>query len=226
LQNAVHELLHPPYDLPNDRELKDQLFQLKKDVFLMDKILSHNPDYGYNSFESFIEEDCVRALEQLACENLKIASDAHRRWQEEDEGIHVFAVALYSIMKEEKYNQRKEKFRDFLIRNISSGKLAAGRIKPLYDAFYAQSAAATLSPRPAERRGEEGQPFSSLSDNQAGAEAARICSLVWASIVMRSAGILNSSVVAQNSLHSGVMSSKMTFSSMKIPSVTTKFSCR
>jgi hypothetical protein len=139
LQNAVHELLHPPFDLAADRELKDMLSQLKKDAFLMDRILHHNPNYGYNSFESFIEEDCVRALDQMAGESLQIAGDAHRRWQEEDEGIHVLAVALYSIMKEENYNQRKEKFRDFLIRNIRSGKLSAGRIKPLYEAFYAQS---------------------------------------------------------------------------------------
>ena len=137
LQNAVHELFHPPYDLTVDRELKDLLLQLKKDAFLMDKVLNHDPNYGYNSFESFIEEDCVRALEQMASESLQIGSDAHRRWKEEDDGMHVFAVALYSIMKEEKYNQRKEKFRDFLIRNMRSGKLSAGRIKPLYEAFYA-----------------------------------------------------------------------------------------
>lgn len=226
LQNAVHELFHPPYDLNGDRELKDQLFQLKKDAFLMDKILNHNPDYGYNSFESFIEEDCVRALEQLACESLKIASDAHRRWREEDDGIHVFAVALYSIMKEEKYNQRGEKFRDFLIRNIKSGVLAAGRIKPLYEAFYAQSEAATLrlSPRPAERRAEEGQPLNSPSDDQA--RAAALCSLVAASSVARSSGTWNSRVAVQNSCHSGVTLSKMIFSSIKIPSVTAKFSCR
>lgn len=29
-----------------------------------------------------------------------------------------------------------ETFRDFLIRVIRSGKLAAGRVKPIYDAFY------------------------------------------------------------------------------------------
>lgn len=136
LQNAVHEMFHPPYDGARDPKLKETLSRLQKDAFLMDKILNHNSDFGYNSFEGFIEEDCVRALEQMASESLGIATDARRRWQEEDDGMHVFAVALYSIMKTENYNQRKEMFRDFLIRNIESGKLSAGRIKPLYDNFY------------------------------------------------------------------------------------------
>jgi hypothetical protein len=43
-------------------------------------------------------------------------------------------------MKEEKFNGEHETFRDFLIRMIRSGKLAAGRIEPIYDAFYPQSA--------------------------------------------------------------------------------------
>jgi hypothetical protein len=72
--------------------------------------------------------------------------------QEEDDGVHVLAVALYSIMKEEKYNQRKEKFRDFLIRNIRSGKLSAGRIKPLYEAFYARNIKGPRTPSPQTRQ--------------------------------------------------------------------------
>ena len=78
----------------------------------------------------------MRALEQVVTEKLKIAREPHQRWKDEDEGIHVFAVALYSVMKQEQFNRRAETFRDFLIRMINSGKLSAGRIKPLYDAFY------------------------------------------------------------------------------------------
>jgi hypothetical protein len=96
----------------------------------------HNPDLGYNSFEGLVEEDCVQALEQIISEKFKVEKPARIRWKESDDGIHVFAVALYHLMKEENYNGESETFRQFLIRMIRSGKLAAGRIKPIYDAFY------------------------------------------------------------------------------------------
>lgn len=136
LRNAVHEMMHPPYDLDSDDELKKTIYLLKEDKFLMDKVLNHNPAFGYNSFEGFIEEDCVQALEQIINEKLKIEVEAHKRWKQVDEGMHVFSVALYDVMKEENFNQKGEQFRDFLIRVIRSGKLSPGKIKSIYDAFY------------------------------------------------------------------------------------------
>jgi len=41
-------------------------------------------------------------------------------------------------MKKKNFNQKGEKFRDFLIRMIRSEELAPGRIKIIYDNFYAQ----------------------------------------------------------------------------------------
>lgn len=43
LRNAVHKMMHPPYDLANNDELRNLLFLLKGDEFLMDKVLNHNP---------------------------------------------------------------------------------------------------------------------------------------------------------------------------------------
>jgi len=139
LRNAVHEMMHPPYDLPNDKELRKILNLLKKDEFLMDKVLNHNPSFGYNSFEGFIEEDCVQAIEQIINEKLGIEVESRRRWKGTDDGMHVFAVALYKLMKEENFNQKGELFRDFLIRIIRSGKLSPGKIKSIYDDFYSLS---------------------------------------------------------------------------------------
>jgi len=135
LRNAVHEPMHPPYNLSGDRDLKETLDLLRADAFLMDKVNNHNPAFGYNSFEGLIEEDCVQALEQLINEKFKVEVKAQQRWKENDEGIHVFAVALYSVMKEESFDGERETFRSFLIRMIRSGKLAVDKIKPLYDAF-------------------------------------------------------------------------------------------
>lgn len=136
VRNAVHEMMHPPFELVKDEELRTTLSLLDKDIFLMDKIRNHDPAYGYNSFEGFIEEDCVQALEQIINERMGIAVDPRRRWREADGGMHVFAVALYSVMKEESFNKKGESFRDFLVRMIRSEKLAPGKIKPIYDRFY------------------------------------------------------------------------------------------
>lgn len=136
VRNAVHEMMHPPYDFANDDELRESLSLLKEDEFLMDKVLNHNPSFGYNTFKGFIEEDCVQALEQIINEKLEVEREAHKRWKESDDGIHVFAVALYNVMKEENYNERGELFRDFLVRMIQTGKLDPGRIKQIYDDFY------------------------------------------------------------------------------------------
>jgi hypothetical protein len=139
MRNAVHEMMHPPYDLKNDHELKETTFMLKKDEFLMDKVLNHNPAYGYNSFEGFIEEDCVQALDQIISEKLDIAQDPRKRWKESDEGMHVFAVALYKTMKEENFCQHGEKFRDFLVRMIKKGSLSPGKIEKIYNSFYPEA---------------------------------------------------------------------------------------
>ncbi len=124
---AIHELLHPPYDLSKDGQLRKSLETLRADTLLMDKIVNHNRSFGYNSFESFVEEDCVRALDQIIGERFGIENDASRRRQEEDDGMHVLAAALYDLMKREKYDGRQENFRDFLLKAISSGKLTADK---------------------------------------------------------------------------------------------------
>jgi hypothetical protein len=136
LRNAVHEPMHPPYKLARDAELKKVLDTLRADAFLMDKINNHNPGFGYNSFEGFIEEDCVQAFEQIINEKFQVEVEAHKRWQQNDNGMHVFAVALYSMMKEENFAAGREPFRDFLMRMIRTGKLASGTIEPIYKRFY------------------------------------------------------------------------------------------
>lgn len=136
IRTAAHEMMHPPYDISNDSELVKAIESLRKDDFLMDKVNNHNPSFGYNTLDGLIEEDCVQALDQLINEKFGIAREAKTRWTENDDGIHVFAVALYQVMKEENYNSKNEVFRDFLVRMINSGRLSAGKIKAFHDKFY------------------------------------------------------------------------------------------
>ena len=134
---ATHESMHPPFDLKNDAELKKALDTLRADEFLMNKVKNHNPSLGYNTFEGLVEEDCVQSLDQIINEKFGTErAEAHTRWKNFDEGIHVLAVALYSLMKQENFDGARENSRDFLLRMIRSGKLSAGKIKPIYDDFY------------------------------------------------------------------------------------------
>jgi hypothetical protein len=138
LRNAIHEMMHPPYDLANDAGLRAALQSLRSDTFLMDKVEHHNPSYGYNTLEGLEEEDCVQALEQIIAERFGMGGNPHRYWQTQDDGIHVLAVALYTLMKQLGFPDHDESFAAFLKRMIESGTLSNGHIAEMNRAFFAQ----------------------------------------------------------------------------------------
>src|SRR5262249_20808229 len=131
LHNAIHEMMHPPYDLAHDPGLKAALESLKADQFLMNKVERHDASFGYNTLAGLEEEDCVQALEQIIAEQFDMGGDPRKYWREQDEGIHVLAVALYSLMKKEHFDGSREAFPAFLARQIRSGALSNGGIERL-----------------------------------------------------------------------------------------------
>lgn len=133
---SAHEMMHPPYDYDNDMELKAVIGSFENDEFVMDKVNNHNKSFGYNTLDGLFEEDCVQSLDQIINENLGISMDARKRWQESDEGIHVLAIALYQIMKEDNFNSNGELFRDYIIRINKEGRLVPGKVKEYYNSFY------------------------------------------------------------------------------------------
>jgi len=136
LRNAIHEMMHPPYDLARDAELRSGLESLKSDAFLMNKVEHHDTSFGYNTLAGLEEEDCVQALEQIVAERFGTGGDPRRYWREQDSGIHVLAVAIYSLMKEQKFDGSRESFPTFLKRQIRSGALAHGQIEKLNREFF------------------------------------------------------------------------------------------
>ena len=138
IRTATHEMMHPPFDLKNDTLLIESIEKFRAEEFFMDKVLNHNPSFGYNSLEGFTEEDCVQALDQIINEKLGIAIDAKVRWKQSDDGMHVLAIALYTLMKEQNFGNSGENFRDFLIGNIENGKLLNSNIEKIYNEFYRQ----------------------------------------------------------------------------------------
>jgi hypothetical protein len=141
LRNAIHEMMHPPYDLARDPDLRAALQSLRSDPFLMDKVEHHNRSYGYNTLEGLEEEDCVQSLEQIIAERFGMGGDPQRYWREQDDGIHVLAVALYRLMKKNGFPSQGETFAAFLKRTIRSGALSDGKIAELNHEFFSESAA-------------------------------------------------------------------------------------
>lgn len=136
IMTAAHEMMHPPYDYKNDEEIRNLIEKFRADEFLMDKVSNHNPSFGYNTLEGLFEEDCVQSLDQMINEKFGTAKEAHLRWKESDDGIHVLAIALYQVMKEQGYNEKGEVFRYFLLRITKENILVPGKIKEFYDRFY------------------------------------------------------------------------------------------
>ena len=140
LRNAIHEMMHPPYDLAHDAELRKDIDSLRSDRFLMDKVEHHDTSFGYNTLDGLVEEDCVQALEEVLGERFGVGHDSREYWREQDGGIHVFAVAIYSLMKDRKFDPSHEPFSSFLKRMFREGKLSDGAIQQLNGTFFSAGA--------------------------------------------------------------------------------------
>jgi hypothetical protein len=137
LRNAIHEMMHPPYDVAHDAELRNDLDSLRGDPFLMNKVEHHDPSFGYNTLGGLVEEDSVQALEEVIAGHFGAGHDSRAYWSEQDGGIHVFAVALFSLMQEQHFAEGTEAFPAFLKRMFHEGKFAKGEIERRSAAFFA-----------------------------------------------------------------------------------------
>jgi len=134
--NAIHEMLHPPFQRDNT-EFIHARDKLKDDEFIQEKIASQDKSHGYNSYEAYFEENCVDALEVLIREKFNILGvDAKDYFIDHDSGIDGLGVALYHLIKED-YSTKGESFQKFFIREVNTGKLASGKVRKLYNDFYA-----------------------------------------------------------------------------------------
>jgi len=77
----------------------------------------------------------VQALEEVIAERFAMGHDPRAYWREQDAGIHVFAVALYSKMKTPLRRERGV-FPRFPQRMFREGKFSKGKIEQLNQAFF------------------------------------------------------------------------------------------
>lgn len=129
---AIHEMFHPPFDKADPRIVK-LIALLEQDPFIHGRWKGHNPSFGYNSFDGFIDEDTTQALDQVIGEKIgaTFTDDPDERWATRDEGLHVFAVALYRLLKDQKFLDGNENITVFLDRMVAEGKIAPGKMEAL-----------------------------------------------------------------------------------------------
>jgi hypothetical protein len=136
MNNAVHELIHD-LDLETNIKTRNAIEKLKNDAFLMERFENRDVAIGYNTFETYVEENSVRALDEVINSKYGFApyKTAKRRWKKQNNGMHVLAMALHYLMEKEDFYEGNEIYEDFIVRMIQEDKLV-GKIQSIYNEIY------------------------------------------------------------------------------------------
>lgn len=133
VQNAIHELMHPPVDW-SEPDMRALIDRLDESPLIRRAFDEHDPSYGYNQFEGYIEESIVRVLEQRIAEGLGLETRAGEdRWRHDDGGMHVFAAILYALTEREGYMEAEEPIDAFLARHIVERELSEAELVALWE---------------------------------------------------------------------------------------------
>jgi hypothetical protein len=134
LHNAIHEPMHPPYH-SDDPKVREAIDLLARDPLVLDKVQHHDPSFGYNTTAGYIEEDSVQALEQLVSKKFGVGRDACKYWQEQDEGMHVLAAAMYMDYKQAS-SQNPEAYSQWFVRAVQDGQLRGNNLLQTVQSFF------------------------------------------------------------------------------------------
>lgn len=135
LHNAIHEPMHPPYHL-SDPRVQNAINLLGKDPLVLDKVQHHDPSFGYNTPDGYIEEDSVQALEQIISEEIGVGRNACQYWQQQDGGMHVLAAAVYTDYKAD-FAKKPEPYSQWLVHAVADGELTGERLRKAVAGFFA-----------------------------------------------------------------------------------------
>jgi len=127
LHNAIHESMHPPFDR-NEPRVQNAIDLLSGDPLVVDKVKHHDPSFGYNTADGYIEEDSVEALEQIVSEHFGQGRDAHRYWKQQDGGMHVLATAIYTDYKAA-LQRGPQKYSEWFVRAVEDGELRESNLQ-------------------------------------------------------------------------------------------------
>jgi hypothetical protein len=135
LHNAIHESMHPPYRA-EAADVHDAIDLLGKDPTILDKVLHHDPSFGYNTAPGYIEEDSVQALEQLVSEKFGVSHNPCQYWREQDAGMHVLAAALYLGYKQTQ-SQNPQPYGRWFVHAVDDGALRGNPLNETIRTFFA-----------------------------------------------------------------------------------------
>ena len=105
---------------------------------MADKVMHHDPSFGYNTAAGYIEEDSVQALEQIVSEQFGVGRDADKYWREQDGGMHVLAVAIYNRYKAA-LKRAPEAYGDWFIRAVEEGELRGDKLQATNPKFFSKT---------------------------------------------------------------------------------------
>jgi hypothetical protein len=128
LRVAAHEVFHPPFDV-EDWRFVARFARLREDPWMRSIVETHNPQFGYNSFDGIINEDSTQALDQIVSERMGFARNPGDRWRRADDGMHLLAAALYHAMKEDGFERRGGSYADWLLSAFDRGLLTPDEVR-------------------------------------------------------------------------------------------------
>lgn len=135
LHNAVHEMMHPPYDA-SDPAVAAAIEQLGRDPVIRDKVEHHDKSFGYNTVPAYVEEDSVQALEEIICEQFGVERDSREYWKSQDDGIHILAVAIYVEYQKALGNRKTLAYPAWLVQAVRAGDLQGAKLAGTTQAFW------------------------------------------------------------------------------------------
>jgi hypothetical protein len=137
LHNAVHEMMHPPYDA-SDPAIASAVEQLGRDPLIRDKVENHNKSFGYNSAPGYVEEDSVQALEEIVCEQFGVERNSQEYWKAQDDGIHILAAAIYVQYNRALHdNKTALPYPQWLVKAVHNGDLQGPKLAETTRGFFA-----------------------------------------------------------------------------------------
>jgi hypothetical protein len=137
LHSAIHESMHPPYDV-HGPGVQKAIELLSKDPLVVDKVAHHDPSYGYNTASGYIEEDSVEALEQIVSEQFGAGRDPYRYWKHQDDGMHVLATAIYTGYKAA-LKRGPLVYSEWFVHAVEDGELRGERMRATVNTFSAKA---------------------------------------------------------------------------------------
>jgi hypothetical protein len=134
LHNAIHESMHPPYHT-DDAAVRHAVDLLGRDPLIMDKVLHHDPSFGYNSTSGYIEEDSVEALEQIVSEEFGAGRNPRMYWFTQDGGMHLLAPAIYVSYKRDSA-QHPQPYSEWFVGAVEAGHLRGRELQSTVRRFF------------------------------------------------------------------------------------------